>query len=521
MGKGKRRLFAAIHIGSERVSLQIAEYEDLEHVAIIERLSRQIMLGEETFKTGRLSFTTVNKLCDLLLGYRRMLREYKIKDYRLLATTAVLEAENQPYIVDQIRMKTGLIAKPIEMPREVFYKYMALYKATCDAGLPIEKGAVLFVDISSGGVGIMLHQDGLLRYQQNIYIGALRVKERFEQYQRESRKFHKALAQYIHSVIEPVELELKKEPVRQVILSGDETELLLKMLGNAEHEGQKLKVVSALRFYALYKRVSELNAAQIMQVFHLTEHEVEMVLPTLVLYEKILSLSKATEIIIANERFIDGVLLRHIAKACKSRWVAVIEDQMLSLARAIGKKYEYDARHAEQVAQIALSLFDGLGRFHGLGQQDRLLLRVACILHDIGKFVCLRNHYVHSRRLILSSDMLGFTSEEKNIMANLAFYHDEGRPSEADDNFAKMTKEEKVIVGKLAAILRLADALDRSHRQKIQHVSIRVKNMDAIIAVEAEEDIALEKWTFNQKAEFFESVYGLRTFLEQAVAQRV
>ena len=151
--------FAAIHLGSEQVSIQIAEFQTLQDIRIIDRASFQAPLGEETFKTGRISFSAVSQTCELLKGFRRMINEYGVRDYRLLATTAVREAENQQYIIDQIRVKTGFRVEVVDMPLEIFYKYIALFRSMAMKQLIQPGKPLLFVDISSGGLGITLYKE--------------------------------------------------------------------------------------------------------------------------------------------------------------------------------------------------------------------------------------------------------------------------------------------------------------------------------------------------------------------------
>jgi hypothetical protein len=143
--------FGVMHIGSEQVSLQIVEYTSLEDMRAVERASSQVTLGEETFKTGRISFATVRELCELLKGYRRLLHEYGVKDYRLLATTAIREADNQQYIIDQVRLKTGLTLEVVDMLQEMYQKYIALFRDIEAVGLSAEPEGILFVEFPPAG----------------------------------------------------------------------------------------------------------------------------------------------------------------------------------------------------------------------------------------------------------------------------------------------------------------------------------------------------------------------------------
>lgn len=505
--------FGVMHIGSEQVSLQIVEYNTLQDMKVVERASTQVSLGEETFKTGKISFAAVRELCDLIKGYRRILSEYGVKDCRLLATTAIREAANQQYIIDQIKVKTGLTVEVVDMPQEIFHKYIALFRCIEAEGLAAEEDGILFVDISSGGLAFTLYQDGALQYQQNIHIGALRIKESFDKSQRESAHFYQALTEYIYSTIEPVEAELNQHKIKYLVLSGVETGLLLKMLGR--DEGAKLTFVSIEDFLSLYDQVKQLNLPQVMQTFNLSEHRAEMVLPTIVLYQQILALSNVAQIVVSEAQFSDGITLSHIAEKTGDKWLEVIEGQIVSFAHALGRKYKHDPMHAASVEETSLLLFDRLTKVHGLGRRERFLLKVAAILHDIGKFVSLRSHYFYSYRLIISSDIIGFSEEERALMANIAYYHSKGTPSASDANFAALTPVQRITLAKLAAIIRVADSVDRSHMQKAAIHDIVLSGEELIITVSAEQDISLEEWTFLDKADYFENVFGIRPILQR------
>ena len=162
-------------------------------------------------------------------------------------------------------------------------------------------------------------------------------------------------------------------------------------------------------------------------------------------------------------------------------------------------------------------IYDKLTKAHGLGKRERFLLQIAAILHDIGKYVSLRQHYFYSYRLILSSDIFGITDQEKKIVAFIAQYHSKGIPSHGHMDLDNLSREQQVVVGKLAAIIRLADALDRGHRQKITSCEISLKGDELLVQVDVTEDLSLEEWTFIDKAAFFEEVYGIKARLERTV----
>jgi exopolyphosphatase/guanosine-5'-triphosphate,3'-diphosphate pyrophosphatase len=298
-----------------------------------------------------------------------------------------------------------------------------------------------------------------------------------------------------------------------LVLSGIETAMVLKMLGRTD--AAKLTVVSIREFTQLADRVSRLNIPQLMKEFDLTEQRAEIVLPTLLLYYKVMIMSDVSDIIISNAQFSDGITISHIGEKVEDKWMERIEAQIVSLARSLGRKYNCDPQHTGSVEQTALLLYDRLTKVHGLGRRERFLLKLTSILHNIGKFVSLRTHYFYSYRLILSSDIIGCSEDERAIIANVAYYNSGGTPSNADPNFAALSPEQRITVSKLAAIFRLADAIDRSHLQKVTIRDISLNGEEFIVAVSADQDISLEEWAFDNKAEFFESVFGIKAILQR------
>ena len=505
-------LFACIHLGSERISLQIIEYDSLANLKILEDAGCKVFLGEETFKTGKISYNTMHEVCELLKGYRRMLHEYGVRNYKLVATTAIREASNRQYVIDQIYVKTGFMIEVLDMPQEIFYKYASLFKTVQEDGYLNHLAATLFVDISSGGLGLTLYREGRIDYQQNIHMGAIRIKESFAQSQRDSAHFHQALSEYICSIISPVKRELASQKIGSMILSGMETKLFCSMLGYQQES--RLIPLELADFNALYDQVKDLKLAQIMKNFSLDEDTAETVLPIIVLCKQILSLIEVQQVILAANRLIDGIAAMYAASQTGSAWPDAIGQQVISFARALGEKYHYDPCHALQVERISLQLFDRLVKVHGLGRRERLLLQVACILHDTGKHVSLRRHYAYSYDLLLSSDILGFSDEEKQVMANVVYYHSKNTPGKGDANFTELSDSQRIVAAKLIAIIRLADAMDRSHRQKANDCLITLKGDKFFIRVTANEDMSLEDWTFQDKAAFFEEVFGILPILQ-------
>lgn len=514
MKKRKQGAFAAIHVGSEMVSLQILEYQNLNKVRIVEEANRRVKLGEETFKNKRIPFAMVTEICEILRGYKRLMEEYGVEEYTIQATTAVREAENQAYFLDQILVKTGLRIEVVDMPREIYIKFTSILRTLITAGQESMNSGMLFVDISSGGLGITFMRDGCIRYQQNLHIGIIRIKEDFNRNQRSNSSFAETLTEYISSTVSPVREALAKEEIRYLILSGTETELLLKMFGKTCEPG-KIERMQAADFNAFYNRISRLNLVQLIKIYHIEEASAELVLPTILLYKQLLSLAPAEEVIVTPDRFIDGMKVLHIARRTDPEYISKLQFILRSLVHSIGERYSYDRGHALQVELLSLAIFDSLKKLHGLDAHCRLLLQAACALHDVGKYVCLRSHSLYSYKIIMSTDILGFSNRDKEIIALTSYYHSHMLFETQGAGSPQVARVDVPAVAKLAAILRLADAMDRSYLQKIKSCSVDIKGNELLIRAKSKADLTLEEWTFGNKANFFEEVYGLVPILER------
>ena len=514
MRKKQYKIFAAIHLGSEMISMQIVQYRNLNNMKVLEECNRRVRLGEETFKNKIIPFSMVNEICELLVGFKRLMTEYEVEEYSMQATTAVREALNRVFLLDQIYIRTGLKVTVIDLPEEIYTKYASIRRTMKLDGLTGVDESMLMMDISSGGLGVTLVQDDNIRYQENFHVGIIRIKESFERNRRESMHFNKALTEFLSSTIGPVRRELQQDSVQYLVLSGTETELLLKMLGLDTI--QLVHRIKADDFHKFFQKMHQMNLPQIIETFNIPESLAELALPTVVLYEQLLHLIPAKEIIISADNFIDGMQLLHIGKKTSPALCKAWEQELISLFHCIGQRYLYDKQHVRQVERLSVLLFDKFANKYGMGDHERLLLRGTCILHDIGKYICMRSHSLYTYQLIMSTDILGFSDRDKNIIALAAYYHANKLFDQSNSKAPVVPKDMIAIVAKLAAIVRLADALDRSYMQKIHSCNITLCK-DNVLKIQAvsKVDLALEMWTFEDKSAFFEEVYGVKPILER------
>ena len=170
------------------------------------------------------------------------------------------------------------------------------------------------------------------------------------------------------------------------------------------------------------------------------------------------------------------------------------------------------------VARLATQLFDSLATEHGLGTRDRLLLEVAALLHDIGLFVSLRGHHKHSMYLLQSTEIFGLTRDDMQIVANIARYHRRGLPQKSHPEFMRLDRDERVRVTKLAALLRLANALDAEHMQKVSDVSLSEEDGRWVIELRGRGDLTMERMAATSRADLLVDVFGKHVVIRGAGA---
>lgn len=181
---------------------------------------------------------------------------------------------------------------------------------------------------------------------------------------------------------------------------------------------------------------------------------------------------------------------------------------------SLGRKYMFDEAHALQVAKLSLLLFDQLRDIHKLGIKDRQILLAAGILHDIRSFIIFKRHYKHSLYIVSQSELPGFSQGEMQMIANISRYHRKSEPSLQHSTFSDLKPDERMRVSKLSAILRIADALDREHLQKITDLRREDDKGKTTISIKAKSDLLLERWAFQKKSQYFSDLFGLELDLK-------
>ena len=220
----------------------------------------------------------------------------------------------------------------------------------------------------------------------------------------------------------------------------------------------------------------------------------------------------ATRLIVPDLSIREGLLLS-LALEPDPKIQEEFKSQVIASAVSLGRKYHVDEDHARHVTNLALSLFDQLQKFHGLDRLCRLLLEVGGLVHDIGTYVRSSGHHKHGQYIVSNSDIFGLHRDEISIVSNVVRYHRKALPTTSHIEYISLPRERRTVVSKLAAILRVADALDKGHMQRIEKVKVEIKGDELLMHNSHTGDISIERYGLARKVNMMEEVFGLKVVL--------
>jgi len=318
----------------------------------------------------------------------------------------------------------------------------------------------------------------------------------------------------VKEMMNEVKRTLPFEKITNLIAIGPEARFAARAL---QGEGD-LAAVSAKDLRALADKILGMTAADVAAAYSIPTPEAESLAPAFMVYAELIKLNPVDRLLVARASIRDGLLLQ-VARSIQTGGSSIFfPEQTIAAALNLARKYRADERHGLHTAALARVIFEATRAQHGMGEGERLLLEVASIVHDIGNYVAARGHHRHAYYLLVNSEVFGLSKMDLEIVANVARYHRKGTPQSDHPAYAALPRSARLTVNRLSAIIRVADALDKAHAQRIQNPKITVEEGELRIDVETAEDIALERLTLDQKGSLFEEVFGLKPVLREVTA---
>lgn len=507
----KNRIFAVVDIGSYSVKLKIAQVGPEGGIQVLEEARKFLNLGRDTFTAGIVRHEQTEELGAILKGFKAIMGEYGTDMHDIVATSALREAANRDYILDRIYQRTGFRIRLITESEERYYTYSALSDSLGEFPILKQEG-VLIADVSSGGVEISLFMDGSLAMSQFIRIGSLRLKEILGELERKTLNYPNLIGEYIESEMDALKILLKQQTVPNYIVIGTEIQVLHEIFGRKRKNYNRSQILKE-DFYKFYHQTIKATRQQIIEKYGLSPDKVETLVPAMLMYEKFLGYTRAGTIYTPALTLCDGLLRTLTDLEYGFDNDSISEKDIVESVKKLGERYLYDVGHADFVYEVSMMLFDSAKRLHGFSGRERLFLQIAAIAHDFGKFINTRSHNILSHDIILNSDILGLSKRELKIISNVIKYHSFNDGLTGDLVFDAQDFETRLRIAKLTAFLKLADALDRSHRQKLRNIRVTSGEGTLTVRAEALQDALLEEWEFERNKPFFEEIFGIRPVL--------
>ncbi len=502
--------FAALDLGASAVRLVIAEGLG-ENMRVVEEASRGVLIGKDTFTAGRVGQPTVEAVLHALEGFRSIMDTFGVVRYRAVATSALREATNRDTVLDRIRVRTGIDVEVIDGSEENRLTYLAVRESL--KSLPqMSTETCLVAEVGGGSADLSTLHAGEPAHSGTYAIGSIRLRQSFAAFQGTPSHFRKLILRHIKNVVDDIRRELPLKDVTQFIALGADARLVGRVISGSEVTTPTS--IPRESFLKTCEDIAALDVDTILTTHGVSQAEAETLAPALLVYSELVRATSAAIITVSNATLRHGLIF-DLSRSEAGLGIEVFSRQVMASAHAVGEKYNYDAKHARHIASLALRLFDELKSEHGLDARDRLLLEVAALLHDIGLFVNLRAHHKHSQYLISVSEIFGMSRDDLLVVSNIARYHRRGLPQRSHVPYMSLDREAKIVVNKLGAILRLANALDADHQQKVK--SVRVRPEDGVIAFEVEGvgDLTMERLALLARSDFFQDAFGRRVIFRE------
>jgi exopolyphosphatase/guanosine-5'-triphosphate,3'-diphosphate pyrophosphatase len=429
-----------------------------------------------------------------------------------VATSAVREAVNRDTLLDRIYTATGITVRVIDEAEENRLMYLA-FQGLAAADPELKTGDALVIEIGGGSTEVLLIQQERVVFSETYKLGSLRMRETLEACHAPAERARSILTQHIERTVEAIRRSVPAttKNLQLVAMSGD-TRFAAAQLG-ADLATAPCARVDIKSFAAFADKTIATTPERLVKRHKLPYQEAETVGASLLTYLLLARAFKVEALIVPRISLRDGLLREMVTR---DLWAGAFGEQVLHAAWTLARKYQVDEQHARQVAELCARLFTELQPEHRMERRHFILLQAAAILHEVGGFVSNRSHHKHSMYLIANSDLFGLTREDLAIIALVARYHRRAVPNAATHvEYATLDRDSRIAVSKMAALLRVADALDRGHIQQVRDFICVRERGQFVLSVPNVEDVTLERLALREKGNLFEEMYGMSLVLRE------
>lgn len=483
-------ILGAIDVGTNAVRLELARVLPDGSIEGLHTERDPVRPGEGLFKSGVISREVANRLVATLRRYAALCERYGAR-VRAVATSALRDARNREEIVRRVKKEAGLTLDVVSGREEarliclgVLQGKQASQKSLC-------------IDIGGGSTEVIFAHGDQPKDLWSVDLGAVRLTELFDVKDSLPKKKLALMRDYAREMLgERIKGPMKGLPSGAIGSSGT----IGAIVAFARSEGFGHATLAEITHAV--EELSEMDSEKRRKRFD--PRRADIVVAGAVVLEAAMQRMGVKTITAVDRGLREGILFDLL----KRRRVDADDHSLADAARALGQRFHYGGPHAEQVSKLALSLFDELATLHQLPAAARPYLEVAALLHDVGVAVNYSKHHKHTHYLILSSDLPGLSERERQLVALIARFHRRSKPEPQHELLVPLPPADYRLVRKCAALLRIADSLDRSHQQPVKSVAATVKGRAVQLTLRARSSVDLELWDLQHEVELFREVFG-------------
>ncbi len=498
---------ASIDVGSNSVKLLVARASADGSLEPIAREKEMIRLGHGTFSTGKLSPEAIEAGSAAVERLHRIARSAGAEADRAVATSAVREAENTAEFVEAVKARCGVDVEVISGEEEARLITLAVrseFPASCDP--------LLLIDIGGGSTELVVSDGNRVLSAQSVALGAVRLAEKYVRHDPISRDDWADLKRAIHRRSTAAARKIRKAGFKTCVGTSG-TIQSMSMISEAAIREREIfpsghRTLSRAELKKVLKLLRRTTLKEKLKVPGLDPKRRDIALSGGALLAELLKATKAPEILTGERGLREGILLDSLARSRGGAVAPISRDLRENSVERLARRWNVEWMHARCVAKLADEIFQSTHSLHQMTETEREWLRFAAILHDAGAAVGMARHHKHSYYLITHGDLTGFSSEEIATIAAVARYHRGGRPKERHPEWEPLDPWRRQSVEKLAAILRVADGLDRGHRQNVESVACRLRQKKVIFEVRSLDDAAAELAAASEKSKLFVRIFG-------------
>jgi exopolyphosphatase/guanosine-5'-triphosphate,3'-diphosphate pyrophosphatase len=494
---------AAIDVGSNSLHMIVAQIGVDGAITTLWRAKEMVGLGRMSFPSRRLSREAMEQGIMALRRFQQEAFTRHCEKIVAVATSAVREASNGGDFIQRARRELGINIRVVSARDEARLIYLGVRHAA-----DLKGGPHLILDIGGGSAEFIVADEARPLLLESRKLGAARMTAQFVKSDPiDVGDLERLLKHYDQELTPIVRNVAELKPVGALGTSGT-LENLAAMCGSLPDPTGQPQVIEAERLSRLVGKLIESRAKDREKLEGLDEQRRDQIVAGALLANEIMRRLDLKRITLCKSALREGILVEYLARRQPDLAVRQqIPDPRRRSVLELARRYNWEQPHSEHVTRLCLQLFDQLTHLHGLGQRERELIEFGALLHDIGWHISGKKHHCHSLYLILHGNLKGFDDEEVRVIANVARYHRKSPPKPSHEEYSALPMGAKRIVRVGAALLRVADGLDRSHNAVVSSVRCRTAGGGIKVHLETRGDPALEVWGAKRKRDYFEELF--------------